>query len=183
MSSHVSCATALLARHKGDPQKLADEVDRVLSTCVREVSAAWRNSCASLTRSQARPGYLGLPTDLLHVPVDKALLERPLALAHASNDAAREQACLEAISKAVAAVKEPIVVIDACTIRHGAVKEALQLVDDSGLSFVATPMGKSALPEDHPSFAGVSAPHGLAACLLTPSADLPRAERQGTREA
>lgn len=113
----------------------------------------------------------------------RALLERPLALTPAPNDAAQEQACLDAIAEALAAAKRPVIVVDACTIRHGAVKEALQLVDESGLTFVATPMGKSALPEDHPSFAGVSASHGEHKPLLTARLDLSRAERQRARRA
>lgn len=47
MSSHVSCAMSLLAKYKGQPQKLADEVDRVLSTCVREASANTDDSSMS----------------------------------------------------------------------------------------------------------------------------------------
>jgi len=55
----------------------------------------------------------------------------------------------------IKAAKDPLILVDACTIRHGVVKETRQLVESSGLPVYSTPMGKSAIDEGYKQFGGV----------------------------
>jgi pyruvate decarboxylase len=42
-----------------------------------------------------------------------------------------------------------------CAVRHDMIPLALQLVEETQLPFITTPMAKASIPEDHPLFRGV----------------------------
>ncbi|PWN43885.1 putative PDC1-pyruvate decarboxylase, isozyme 1 [Ceraceosorus guamensis] len=153
MSKHVSCAVVHLGEllvgegqieEEGDEESssrgkmLAKEVDALLARVVRE----------------ARPGYLALPTDLVHLPIPTSLLRAPLHTSHAPNEESVEAEVLREIFKRLDESRNPLIIVDACTIRHAAINATLDLVHRSGCTFVSTPMGKSALPESSPQYAG-----------------------------
>lgn len=137
MSANISAATARLAELQ--PQESTREIDRVLTICVR----------------QARPVYIALPTDRVHTLVDASALATPLDVASPPNDAEVEADVLKEIVSRVRAAKDPIILVDACAIRHHVVSETHDLVDKSGLPVFSSPMGKTAVDEDHQQYGGI----------------------------
>ena len=51
--------------------------------------------------------------------------------------------------------KKPVILADACSIRHHAVKETHELMETLGIPGFVTPMGKGAIDETNPYFGGV----------------------------
>ncbi|KAI0474990.1 pyruvate decarboxylase [Xylariaceae sp. FL0804] len=137
MSAHVSCAVARLA----DPADAAAQVDHALRECY----------------VQSRPVYIMLPTDLVEREVEGERLDEPIDLGEPPNDEAKEDYVVDVIRKALQAAKSPIVLVDACAIRHRVVDEVRGFIDKTKLPVFVTPMGKGAFDEDHPSFGGVYA--------------------------
>ncbi|CAO1631117.1 unnamed protein product [Sympodiomycopsis kandeliae] len=137
MSRHISGANLRL----GDlsPQEMPREIDRVLSTCVRE----------------ARPVYISLPMDLVDLKIPAGQLSTPLNVATSPNDPDTESHVLKEIVNKVRSAKDPIILIDACTIRHDVIGEAHDLVNQSGLPIFSSPMGKTAITEEHPQYGGL----------------------------
>ncbi|KAK9694831.1 hypothetical protein K7432_013261 [Basidiobolus ranarum] len=130
--SHITVTNTTLLPHNA-----ASEIDRVLTECVQKV----------------RPVYISLPTDVVdaEITVDK----KPLNLALPPNPEKIEAACIRQIAKAVEEAKDPIIIADACAIRHHCEKELLELIEKTGLPFYTTPMGKAVISESHPQFRGI----------------------------
>ena len=137
MSAHVSCAVARL----GDPAEAAAQIDHALRECYL----------------RSRPVYIGLPTDLVTKKVEGALLHTPIDLAEPPNDPDREDYVVDVILGSLHSAKRPVVLVDACAIRHRALAEVNALLDKTGLPAFVTPMGKSGVDETHPSYGGVYA--------------------------
>lgn len=140
MSRKISVGVAILEQHAKDPEGIIRSIDGVLAHMFRE----------------ARPVYISLPTDLVNYPVSSTPLQKPLDTSHPLNDKDAQESCLEAITAKVDQAKDPIIIVDACAIRHDVLTEVHNLIDASGLSVFVTPMGKSAVDEGHPQFGGVS---------------------------
>jgi pyruvate decarboxylase len=106
---------------------------------------------------EARPVYVSLPTDMVNVKVPSKSLQTSLPYDLKPNEEDAEQSCLDIVLEQIKKAKDPVIIVDACAIRHGVVMETLELVESSGLTVFSTPMGKSAINETHPQFGGVSA--------------------------
>lgn len=50
---------------------------------------------------------------------------------------------------------KPIVLIDACAIRYGVTGYARELIEKTGMTYFTSPMGKTAIDEQHPQFRGI----------------------------
>ncbi|ORY06850.1 pyruvate decarboxylase isozyme [Basidiobolus meristosporus CBS 931.73] len=132
MFSHITVTNTTLLPHNA-----AAEIDRVLTECVQKV----------------RPVYISLPTDVVDAEITVDM--KPLNLALPANPEKTEAACVREIVNAVAKAKQPIIVADACAIRHHCEKELLELIEKTGLPYYTTPMGKAVIGEDHPQFRGI----------------------------
>jgi pyruvate decarboxylase len=59
------------------------------------------------------------------------------------------------------AAGDAIVLVDACTIRHGARDEVNEFLKKTGFPVYATPMGRTAVDENYERYGGV--------CMISPS--------------
>ncbi|KAJ3468406.1 hypothetical protein MRS44_002471 [Fusarium solani] len=91
---------------------------------------------------QSRPVYIMLPTDMVQEKIES------------------EDFVVEEVLKAMYAATRPVILVDACAIRHRVVEEVHQLIDKLELPVFVTPMGKGAVNEDHPNYGGVFAGEG-----------------------
>lgn len=140
MSEGISCAVARLT----NPLDAATLVDNAIREC-------WIRS---------RPVYVTLPTDMIRAKVDGDRLQTPIDLSLPKNDTEKEDYVVEVVLKYLHAAKNPIILVDACAIRHRALEEVRDLVEKSGLPTFVTPMGKGAVNESHKNFGGVYAGTG-----------------------
>ncbi|KAI1484601.1 pyruvate decarboxylase [Biscogniauxia mediterranea] len=135
MSALVSCVVAKL----NDTAEIAAQIDHALRECYL----------------RSRPVYLMLPTDMAIAKVEGERLETPIDLRWPDNDADKEDYVVEVILKYLHAAKKPVVLVDACAIRHRVLKETHDFIVKTGLPVFVTPMGKSAINETHPNYGGV----------------------------
>ncbi|KAI8676465.1 hypothetical protein LRP88_10532 [Fusarium phalaenopsidis] len=140
MSSQISCNMAKLTK----PSEIAEQIDNALRAC-------WL---------QSRPVYIMLPTDMVQEKIEGARLETPIDMAEPENDPESEDFVVEEVLKAMYAATRPVILVDACAIRHRVVEEVHQLIDKLELPVFVTPMGKGAVNEDHPNYGGVFAGEG-----------------------
>ncbi|KAF4463259.1 pyruvate decarboxylase [Fusarium albosuccineum] len=140
MSSQISCNVAKLNK----PSEIAEQIDTAIRTC-------WLRS---------RPVYIMLPTDMVQEKVEGERLQTPIDLSEPENDPENEDFVVEEILKAMYAATRPVILVDACAIRHRVVEEVHQLIDKLELPVFVTPMGKGAVNEDHPNYGGVFAGEG-----------------------
>lgn len=140
MSSQISCNVAKL----NNPSEIAEQIDTALRTC-------WIRS---------RPVYIMVPTDMVQEKVEGARLDTPIDMSEPKNDPGNEDFVVDEVLKAMYAAKRPVILVDACAIRHRVVDEVHQLVDKLDLPVFVTPMGKGAVNEDHPNYGGVFAGDG-----------------------
>ncbi|KHO01095.1 Pyruvate decarboxylase/indolepyruvate decarboxylase [Metarhizium album ARSEF 1941] len=140
MSAQISCQIAKL----NSPSDIADQIDHALREC-------WIRS---------RPVYITLPTDIAQAKVEGARLDRPIDLSEPQNDPEKEDYVVDVIMKYLNAAKNPLVLVDACAIRHRVLPEVHHLLAKSKLPVFVTPMGKSAINEQLDNFGGVYAGNG-----------------------
>ncbi|KAJ5591126.1 hypothetical protein N7450_005098 [Penicillium hetheringtonii] len=140
MSAGISCYVAQL----NDPHYAATFVDSAIREC-------WIRS---------RPVYITLPTDMIYAKVNGDRLKKPIDLAPPANDSEKEDYVVDVVLKYLHAAKKPVILVDACAIRHRALEEVHELVETSGLPTFVTPMGKGAVDETHKNFGGVYAGNG-----------------------
>jgi pyruvate decarboxylase len=98
-----------------------------------------------------------VPTDMVQVKVEGARLETPIDMSEPKNDPEAEDFVVSEVLKNLNAAKNPIILVDACAIRHRVVDEVHDLVDKTNLPVFVTPMGKGAVDENHPNYGGVYA--------------------------
>jgi pyruvate decarboxylase len=67
---------------------------------------------------------------------------------------------VDVVLKALHAAKNPVILVDACAIRHRALKETHDFIKKSGLPTFVAPMGKGAVDETLPNYGGVYAGDG-----------------------
>ncbi|KAJ2904985.1 pyruvate decarboxylase [Zalerion maritima] len=130
-----------------NPASIAAQIDHCLRECI----------------IKSRPVYIMLPTDMAQKKVEGLRLRAPLDLSPPSNDPDREDYVVEVILKYLHAARNPIILVDACAVRHGVVEEVHDLVDRTNLPVFVTPMGKGAVNETRPSYGGVYAGEGSSA--------------------
>jgi pyruvate decarboxylase len=140
MSAAISCYVARL----NDPHDAATLIDSAIREC-------WIRS---------RPVYITLPTDMVAAKVNGDRLKTPIDLSLPKNDPEKEDYVVDVVLKYLQAAKNPIILVDACAIRHRALEEVHDLVEKSGLPTFVTPMGKGAIDETHKNFGGVYAGNG-----------------------
>jgi len=76
-------------------------------------------------------------------------------LSLARNETETEEEVLSIVLDLLYKAKNPILVADACCIRHRVVDEAHQLLDKLQIPGFVTPMGKGAIDETNPNYGGV----------------------------
>jgi len=64
------------------------------------------------------------------------------------------------VMKYINNAKKPVILVDACAIRHRVIPEVHALVKKSNFPTFVSPMGKSAVNEEHPNYGGVYAGDG-----------------------
>lgn len=140
MSAGISCAVAKL----NDPYEAAILIDNALREC-------W---------VQSRPVYITLPTDVVQKKIEGERLDTPIDLSFPPNEAEREDYVVDVVLKYLAAAKNPVILVDACAVRHRVLDETHDLIQKSKLPVFVTPMGKSAVDETLPNYGGVFAGDG-----------------------
>ncbi|KAJ5808381.1 hypothetical protein N7474_009650 [Penicillium riverlandense] len=140
MSEAISCYVARL----NDPHDAATQIDSAIREC-------WIRS---------RPVYVTLPTDIVNAKVNGNRLKKPIDLSLPENDPEKEDYVVDVVLKYLRAAKNPVILVDACAIRHRTLDEVHDLMEASGLPTFVTPMGKGAVDETHKNFGGVYAGNG-----------------------
>jgi pyruvate decarboxylase len=140
MSKEISCEVAKL----NNPSEIADQIDNALRQC-------WIRS---------RPVYIMLPTDRVQTKIEGKRLDTGIDLNEPSNDPEKEDYVVDVVLKYLVAAKNPIILVDACAIRHRVLDEVHDLIEKTNLPVFVTPMGKSAVNEQHPNYGGVYAGAG-----------------------
>lgn len=107
-----------------------------------------------------RPVYLTLPTDMVQAKVEGERLDTPVDLRYPENEVEKEDYVVDVVLKYLHAAKNPVILVDACAIRHRALGETHELIEKSGLPVFVAPMGKGAVDETLPSYGGVYAGDG-----------------------
>ena len=114
------------------------------------------------TSIYGRPGptYLDFPGDIINGKIDEdAVTQRPPIA-----DAPRFFADPSSVEAAVAALKSaerPLVVVGKGCAYSGAENEVRDFIESTQLPFLATPMGKGVMPDDHPLSVGAARSHVL----------------------
>lgn len=135
MSNNISQTTSFIS----DLNSAPSEIDR----CIRE---AYVNQ---------RPVYLGLPANLVDLMVPASLLDTPVDLSLKPNDPDAQDEVITTVVDLIDKAHNPVILVDACALRHACKGEVAQLVDETQFPVYVTPMGKSAVNELHPRFGGV----------------------------
>ena len=134
MSHDISCAMAKL----NDPHEAASLIDHAIREC-------W---------VQSRPVYITLPTDMVQKKIEGDRLQTPIDLSYPSNLLEKEDYVVDVVLKYLHAAKNPVILVDACAIRHRVLDEVHELIRQSELPVFVTPMGKGAVNETLPKFGG-----------------------------
>jgi pyruvate decarboxylase len=137
MSTEISCDVAKLNK----PTEIAAQIDHAMREC-------WIKS---------RPVYIMLPTDMVQAKVEGARLKTPIDLSEPANDPEAEDYVVDVVMKYLTGAKRPLVLVDACAIRHRVLDEVHDLIEKTKLPVFVTPMGKGAVSEEQPSYGGVYA--------------------------
>jgi pyruvate decarboxylase len=140
MSAHISCAMS----HLTDQHEAATLIDNAIRECYL----------------QSRPVYISLPTDMVEKKIDGDRLKEKLDLDYPPNEAEREDYVVDVVLKYLHGAKNPVILVDACAIRHRALAEVHELVSKSGIPTFVAPMGKGAVDETLPNYGGVYAGDG-----------------------
>ncbi|KAB8228541.1 Pyruvate decarboxylase 1 [Aspergillus alliaceus] len=140
MSADISCTLGCLNQ--------THEVATLIDNAIRE---CWIRS---------RPVYISLPTDMVTRKIEGARLDTPLDLNLPPNDPEKEDYVVDVVLKYLHAAKKPVILVDACAIRHRVLDEVHEFVEKSGLPTFVAPMGKGAVDETHKNYGGVYAGTG-----------------------
>ncbi len=140
MSRNISCTMAKLT----DAHDAASLIDNAIREC-------W---------VQSRPVYIALPTDMAQKKVEGERLNTPIDLSRPENEAEKEDYVVDVVLRYLHAAKNPIILVDACAIRHKVLHEVHELVKKSGLPTFVAPMGKGAVNETMSNYGGVYAGDG-----------------------
>ena len=140
MNNQISCEVAKL----NNPYEIANQIDHTLRECFL----------------RSRPVYIMLPTDMVQKKVEGARLKTPINLSDPKNEPDREDYVVDVVLKYLHAAKNPIILVDACAIRHRVLPEVHDLIETTKLPVFVTPMGKGAVNETHSTYGGVYAGAG-----------------------
>ncbi len=98
MSREISCVVVKL----NDPHEAPALIDHALREC-------WIHS---------RPAYIALPSDMVQKQVEGERLKTPIDLTDPQNDQEKEDYVVDVVMKYLYGAKRPIILVDACAIRH-----------------------------------------------------------------
>jgi pyruvate decarboxylase len=140
MSSSISVEVAKLDKSA----QIAEQIDHALREC-------WVRS---------KPVYLMLPTDMAEKKVEGKRLDTLIDQTEPENEPEREDYVVDVVLKYLHAAKNPVVLVDACAIRHRVLGEVQDLIEKTKLPVFVTPMGKGAVNESSPTYGGVYAGTG-----------------------
>ena len=140
MNKEITCALVKLE----DPEDIAGQIDHALREC-------W---------IQSRPVYITLPTDMVQAKVEGQRLKTLIDLSFPKVDEDKEEYVVDVVLKYLHQAKNPVVLVDACAIRHHALDETHAFIKASGLPAFVAPMGKSGLDETIATYGGVYAGNG-----------------------
>lgn len=140
MSAEISCDVAKL----NNPSEIANQIDNALRQCF----------------IKSRPVYIMLPTDRVETKIEGKRLQENIDLAEPKNNPEKEDYVVDVIMKSLLSAKNPLLLIDACAIRHRVLEEVHELIEKTQLPVFVTPMGKSAVNEHHATYGGVYAGSG-----------------------
>jgi len=125
---------------------VGDEIDRVIRSAL----------------IHCRPTYLTLPTDLVDTMIPSESLKTPLTLESIQKGLAEpkvsekvQTSIIKQITGMYEKAKKPIILVDACCIRYGVQKLTQELIEKTGMTYFTSPMGKTAIDEQHPQFGGI----------------------------
>ena len=96
--SNISVATSMLNN--------VHEVATLIDDAIRECYV------------QSRPVYISLPTDVVQLKIEGARLKTPIDMSFKKNDPEVEDYVVDVIMKYLKEAKNPVILVDACTIRH-----------------------------------------------------------------
>ncbi|KAF1993998.1 pyruvate decarboxylase [Amniculicola lignicola CBS 123094] len=140
MSRQISCAVSMI-NHQHEAATL---IDNAIRECYL----------------QSRPVYISLPTDMVQKKVDGDRLKTPLDLTFAPNEVEKEDYVVDVVLKYLHAARNPVILVDACAIRHRALDETHEFIKKTGIPTFVAPMGKGAVDETLPNYGGVYAGDG-----------------------
>ncbi|CCC09458.1 hypothetical protein SMACR_03488 [Sordaria macrospora] len=140
MSEHISCDVAKLVK----PGEIAQQIDHAIREC-------WIRS---------RPVYIWLPTDMVEKKIEGARLDTEIDLSEPENDPDREDYVVDVVLKYLHGAKNPVVLVDACAIRHRVTEEVNKFIEKTKIPVFVTPMGKGAFDETCEHYGGVYAGTG-----------------------
>lgn len=133
-----------------DPEIAPEKIDRALAeayTSSRPVYILIPSDMVSKAVSRTRPRLLSLTSEnRLHQDVD---LEPP------KNDPETEDDVLAQVLDLIYKAKSPVLIADACSVRHRVISEVHDLLEKLQIPCFVTPMGKGAIDETNPYFSGV----------------------------
>ncbi|EPY54167.1 pyruvate decarboxylase [Schizosaccharomyces cryophilus OY26] len=135
MNRPVSAYTTVIT----NGEDAAAKIDEALTICYRK----------------ARPVYIGIPADTAYFKTSSANLRKPLETEEPENEPVSEQEVITTVAEMIEKSKKPVILVDACAIRHRVVPEVKQLIELTHFPSYVTPMGKSALNETSKYFDGV----------------------------
>ncbi|KAI2739165.1 hypothetical protein DTO013F2_9440 [Penicillium roqueforti] len=140
MSAAISCTIAKI----NNPQTAPTLIDDAIREC-------WIRS---------RPVYITLPIDMVQEKIEGKSLKNRIDLSPQQNEPEKEEYVVDVVLKWMHVARNPVILVDACAIRHRVLEEVHELVCASGLPTFVTPMGKGAVDETLPNFGGVYAGDG-----------------------
>ncbi|KAL4956821.1 thiamine diphosphate-binding protein [Aspergillus filifer] len=109
---------------------------------------------------RSRPVYVTLPTDMVTQKLEGERLKTPIDLSLPPNETEKEDYVVDVVLKYLHAAKNPVILVDACAIRHRVLEEVHDLVEASQFPTFVAPMGKGAVNETHKCYCGVYAGTG-----------------------
>lgn len=140
MSAQISCDVAKL----NNPSEIANQIDNALRQCF----------------IRSRPVYIMLPTDRVQSKIEGKRLEQDIDISEPANETEKEDYVVDVIMKSLRNAKKPLLLVDACAVRHRVLDEVHELIEKTNLPVFVTPMGKSAVNEQHSTYGGVYAGTG-----------------------
>ncbi|KAL4924307.1 alpha-keto acid decarboxylase family protein [Aspergillus undulatus] len=109
---------------------------------------------------RSRPVYVTLPTDMVTQKIEGERLKTPIDLSLSPNETEKEDYVVDVVLKYLHAAKNPVILVDACAIRHRVLEEVHDLVEATQFPTFVAPMGKGAVNETHKCYGGVYAGTG-----------------------
>jgi len=141
------------AQSRITPANAASEIDRVLTTAMRE----------------KRPVYLQIPSDIFELQVNAPT--EPLEFDLPKSDPKQLRRVVKAIEARLAAAKRPVLLVDADAQRFGLGELICELGERRGIEFASMSSGRSIFDEEHPLFAGIYGGSGSKAAAVVEGSD------------